>query len=137
MNQTKPIATTLTMTPQKIPKASQRKLQKQPQSRFSLPYRQLEIAGQMYRLSLVPLDKGHTWRWQLQNLVPERYIPGGFKLRILTETGTVLGEAVASSVVKQLEIDITPPSDSGVIWEVEPIPEDYCAEIWHFEAANA
>ena len=135
MNQTQSTATTL---PMKLSKFSPRiKRQKQHQSTLCLPYRQLEIAGQMYRLTIIPLDRGHTWRWQIQNLIPERFIPGGFKLRILTEIGAVLGEAVANSVVKELKLDINPPKGSGVIWEIEPIPEDYCAEIWHCEAVES
>jgi|GEM_PF-4657483 len=114
--------------------SSQNETQKQHQSTLFSPYRQLKIAGQTYRLSMIPLNQGNNWRWQLQNLLPERYVPGGFKLRILTETGVVFGEAIADSILKQLIVDITPEPDCGIIWEIEPVPENYCSEIWRFEA---
>ena len=101
------------------------------------PSRQLEIAGQKYLLSIIPLNNTapDTWRFQLQNKATSGLIPGGFKLRVLTETGNSFpeNEAVARKAVDRLYVDVHLMAGSALTWEIEPIPEGYQREILIFE----
>ncbi|WP_245562211.1 DUF1822 family protein [Stanieria cyanosphaera] len=100
---------------------------------FSIyPFRQLEIAGQIYLLSIIP--QNDAWRFQLQNKTASGLIPGGFKLRVLTETGDSFpqNEAVARKAVDRLYVDVHLVTGSALTWEIEPIPEGYQREILIF-----
>jgi hypothetical protein len=98
--------------------------------------RQLQIAGQQYELQVFPLGnlEQQTWRFQLQNSAPGGVIPGGFKLRLLTEDLQVFegNEDVALTAKEQLYIDVTLAPGEGLVWEIEPFPENYDREILHF-----
>ncbi|XWK90502.1 MAG: DUF1822 family protein [Phormidium sp.] len=98
--------------------------------------RQLQIAGQQYELQVFPLRnlEPQTWRFQLQNSAPGGVIPGGFKLRLLTEDLQVFAgnEDVALTAQEQLFIDVTLAPGEGLVWEIEPFPENYDREILHF-----
>jgi hypothetical protein len=100
------------------------------------PSRQLEIAGQIYLLSIVPQDTVlGAWRFQLQNKAASGLIPGGFKLRVLTEAGESFpdNEAVARKALDRLYVDVHPIAGSALSWEIEPIPERYQQEILIFQ----
>jgi len=98
--------------------------------------RQLQIAGQQYELQVFPLKnlEQQTWRFQLQNSAPGGVIPGGFKLRLLTEDLQPFAgnEDVAFTAQEQLYIDVSLAPGEGLVWEIEPIPENYDREILHF-----
>ena len=100
------------------------------------PVRQLKIAGQNYELQIRPQgnSSSNTWRFQLRNSTPGEFIPGGFKLRLLTEYGQPFegNEDKADGVVDELYIDVTLEPGEGLIWEIEPIPEGYQPEILRF-----
>jgi hypothetical protein len=100
------------------------------------PSRQLEIAGQTYLLSIVPQDNTApgAWRFQLHNKAASGLIPGGFKLRVLTEAGESFpdNEAVARKAVERLYVDVHLVEGSALTWEIEPIPEGYQREILIF-----
>lgn len=100
------------------------------------PSRQLEIAGQEYLLSIIPLNSTATdiWRFQLQNKAASNLIPGGFKLKVLMEGGKnfLHNEAVAMQAVDKLCVDVHPKSGTALTWEIEPIPEGYQQEILIF-----
>lgn len=98
--------------------------------------RQLQIAGQQYELQVFPLRnlEQQTWRFQLQNSAPGGVIPGGFKLRLLTEDLQPFAgnEDVAFTAQEQLYIDVSLAPGEGLVWEIEPIPENYDREILQF-----
>ncbi|MFB2891787.1 DUF1822 family protein [Aerosakkonemataceae cyanobacterium BLCC-F50] len=98
--------------------------------------RQLQIAGQQYELQIFPLKnlEQKTWRFQLQNSASGGVIPGGFKLRLLTEDlqSFAGNEDVALTAQEQLYIDVSLAHGEGLVWEIEPFPENYDREILHF-----
>ncbi|NEO62646.1 MAG: DUF1822 family protein [Moorea sp. SIO4G2] len=98
--------------------------------------RQLKIAGQNYELQIRPPgnSSSNTWRFQLRNLTPGGVIPGGFKLRLLTEDRQPFegNEDEAKGVVDELYIDVTLEPGECLIWEIDPIPEGYRPEILRF-----
>lgn len=98
--------------------------------------RKLQIAGQQYELQVFPLKnlEQQTWRFQLQNSAPSGVIPGGFKLRLLTEDLQPFAgnEDVALTAQEQLYIDVSLFPGEGLVWEIEPFPENYDQEILHF-----
>lgn len=98
--------------------------------------RQLQIAGQQYELQVFPLRnlEQQTWRFQLQNSASGGVIPGGFKLRLLTEDLQPFAgnEDVALTAQEQLYIDVSLAPGEGLVWEIEPFPENYDREILHF-----
>ena len=98
--------------------------------------RQLQIAGQPYELQVFPLRnlEQATWRFQLQNCATGGVIPGGFKLRLLTEDLQPFeaNEDVAITAQERLYIDVAVAPGEGLVWEIEPIPENYDREILRF-----
>ncbi|MFB2837307.1 DUF1822 family protein, partial [Floridanema evergladense] len=91
--------------------------------------RQLQIAGQQYELQVFPLRnlEQPTWRFQLQNSATGGVIPGGFKLRLLTEDLQPFegNEDVATTAQEILYIDVAVAPGEGLVWEIEPFPENY------------
>jgi hypothetical protein len=55
-------------------------------------------------------------------------------LRLLTEDLQVFegNEDVALTAKEQLYIDVTLAPGEGLVWEIEPFPENYDREILHF-----
>ncbi|MDJ0706161.1 MAG: DUF1822 family protein [Leptolyngbyaceae cyanobacterium MO_188.B28] len=98
--------------------------------------RQLRIAGQPYELRIRPLDgdNGRAWRFELQNLTPGGLIPAGFVLRLLTEDLQPFegNEDTADRAVEQLYIEVALDPGEGIVWEIEPIPNQYDQEILRF-----
>lgn len=99
--------------------------------------RQLFIAGQYYelRVTSLSLESGETaWRFELRNLAPGALIPGGFKLRLLTETGENFenNEVVAMFPMESLYNEIVLEEGEGLIWETVPYPDGFKREVLRF-----
>ena len=98
--------------------------------------RQLLIAGQQYELRVLPQGNSEEqiWRFELRNSSAGGLIPGGFKLRLLTEDLQAFenNEDVALTAQDQLYIDVSVAPGEGLVWETEPLPEDYDSEILRF-----
>ncbi|MGK7919722.1 MAG: DUF1822 family protein [Trichodesmium sp.] len=98
--------------------------------------KQLKIAGQYFVLRVISLVKNGEiiWRFELQNVALGGLIPAGFKLRLLTENGENFenNEAVSSYAVENIYVDVILEPGEGLIWEIEPIPDDFCREILRF-----
>ncbi len=96
--------------------------------------RQLIIAGQPYELRVfpVPSPTERVWRFELRSLVGR--VPGGFKLRLLTEDLKSFenNEDEALTAADQLYIEVVLEPGEGLVWEVEPQPEHYGREILFF-----
>ncbi|WYL96008.1 MAG: DUF1822 family protein [Gloeotrichia echinulata IR180] len=107
--------------------------QAQPQIMFS---RQLAIAGQTYELSIIPQGESEDliWRFQLRNVTVGAVIPGGFQLRLLTEDLQSFpnNEDIATTAVEQLFVEVALESGEGIVWEIEPLPDNYDREILKF-----
>ncbi|MFK0733239.1 MAG: DUF1822 family protein [Gloeotrichia echinulata GP01] len=107
--------------------------QAQPQIIFS---RQLAIAGQAYELSIIPQGESEDliWRFQLRNVTVGAVIPGGFQLRLLTEDLQSFpnNEDIATTAVEQLFVEVALESGEGIVWEIEPLPDNYDREILKF-----
>ncbi len=98
--------------------------------------RQLTIAGQIYELLITPQGEPETtiWRFELRNLTVGAAIPAGFKLRLLTEDLQPFpnNEDIAITAVEQLYIEVALEPTEGIVWEIEPVPENYDREILRF-----
>jgi hypothetical protein len=95
--------------------------------------RQLTIAGKAYNLSIF-LKENDIWRFELQSNTIGGLVPGGFKLRLLTEDLLPFenNEDVAMTAVEQLYLEVQVSPGDGLVWETEPHPEDYEREILRF-----
>jgi hypothetical protein len=98
--------------------------------------RRLAIAGQTYELLISPQGEPEalSWRFELRNATVGAVIPGGFKLRLLTEDLQPFpnNEDIATTAVEQLYVEVALDSGEGIVWEVEPLPENYDREILRF-----
>jgi Protein of unknown function (DUF1822) len=98
--------------------------------------RQLTIAGQNYELRIIPqnIENQTTWRFELRNANLGAAIPGGFKLRLLTEDLQTFpnNEDIATTAVAELFVEIALEPGEGIVWEIEPLPENYDREILKF-----
>lgn len=97
--------------------------------------RQLVIAGQSYELRIIPqIGKFTTWRFELHNSATGAAVPGGFKLRLLTEDLQDFpnNEDTAITAVEQLFVEVALQPGEGIVWEIEPRPENYDQEILIF-----
>ncbi|MEM6399271.1 MAG: DUF1822 family protein [Cyanobacteria bacterium P01_D01_bin.116] len=99
-------------------------------------FRQITIAEQQYILSIIPQSEaeGIIWRFELRNAATDGLIPSGFKLKLLGEDLQAFpnNEDIATSSVQQLFVEVMLEPGEGIIWEVEPIPENYDREILRF-----
>ena len=96
--------------------------------------RQLIIAGQVYELRIIPKEpENQIWRFELQSSLDEG-IPEGVKLRLLTEDLQTFenNEAVAKSTINRLYIEVALAAGEGLVWEIDPVPENYDREILRF-----
>ena len=97
--------------------------------------RQLLIAGQHYELRVLPKSEleENIWRFELRSST-SGLIPGGFKLRLLTEDLQAFenNEDVAATAQDQLYIEVSLAPGEGLVWETEPLPENYDREILRF-----
>lgn len=98
--------------------------------------RSLAIAGQNYELRVVPRGNPdeRIWRFELRNAQEGDRIPGGFKLRLLTEDLQAFegNEDVAVNAVEHLFVDVVLAPGEGLVWEVEPMPDNCDREILRF-----
>ncbi|MBE9189452.1 DUF1822 family protein [Gloeocapsopsis crepidinum LEGE 06123] len=96
--------------------------------------RQLAIAGQQYELRIIQQDPEQQWRFELRNTTAGALIPGGFKLRLLTEDLQDFenNEDTATAAVEQLFVEVALEPGEGIVWEIEPTPENYEREILRF-----
>lgn len=95
--------------------------------------KQLTIADQPYELKILPMETD-TWRFELRSLALGAMIPSGFTLRLLTETEESFegNEDTAIAPVEMLYLEVELETGEGLIWEVEPTPDDYQAELLRF-----
>ena len=95
--------------------------------------RRLAIAGQTYELRVIPHPE-NIWRFELGNTAPGGLVPGGFKLRLLTEDLQPFegNEAIAPTAVEVIAIEVALEAGEGLVWETEPIAEGFDLEILRF-----
>lgn len=104
----------------------------------ALPHfvRKLTIDGQRYELRLQP--KGNIedsiWRFELRNEIGGERIPSGFKLLLLTEDLQPFdgNQAKATTPVNRLYVEVALGEGEGLVWQIEPTPEDFASEILYF-----
>ncbi|MBD2502034.1 DUF1822 family protein [Anabaena azotica] len=105
------------------------------QARVTLS-RRLTIAGQLYELLITPQGEPDApfWRFELRNATVGAAVPGGFKLRLLTEDLQPFpnNEDIATNAVEQLYVEVALEAGEGIVWEIEPLPENYDREILKF-----
>ncbi|MHC5741447.1 MAG: DUF1822 family protein [Nostoc sp.] len=98
--------------------------------------RRLAIAGQIYELLIRPQGEPDAtiWRFELRNAAIGAAIPGGFKLRLLTEDLQPFpnNEDVAATAVEQLYVEVALEAGESIVWEIEPFPDNYNWEILKF-----
>lgn len=98
--------------------------------------RKLTIAGQLYELLITPKGEADAsiWRFELRNATVGAAVPGGFKLRLLTEDLQPFphNEDIAINAVEQLYVEVVLEAGEGIVWEIEPLPENYDREILKF-----
>ncbi len=96
----------------------------------------LTIAGATYELQVFPIGQADdlTWRIQLRHTTSAGLIPVGFTLRLLTEDLQMMenNEDIATTAMTHLFIDVRLEPGEGLVWEIEPMPEDYDREILRF-----
>ncbi|BAZ09743.1 hypothetical protein NIES4071_15530 [Calothrix sp. NIES-4071] len=101
----------------------------------SILARQLTIAGQEYELRIIPQinEEYTTWRFELRS-GGIGIIPGGFKLKLLTEDLQSFpdNEDIATTAAEQLFVEVALEPGEGIVWEIEPVPENYDQEILRF-----
>jgi hypothetical protein len=111
------------------------------QSSPSILVRSLVIAGQLYELWIIPQNVPQTaiWRFELRKLptvtIPRATIPRGMKLRLLTEDLQPFdnNEATAiTSSVERLYVVVALEPGEGLVWEIDPVPENYEQEVLRF-----
>ncbi|WP_413199245.1 DUF1822 family protein [Nostoc piscinale] len=98
--------------------------------------RHLIIAGQNYELQVQSPGEitSGIWVIELQSLSLQGLIPSGFKLRLLTEDLQPFpdNECVADTATEKLAIELQLEAGEGLVWEIEPTPENYEREILRF-----
>ncbi|MDZ8187545.1 MAG: DUF1822 family protein [Nostoc sp. ChiSLP02] len=98
--------------------------------------RRLAIAGQIYEMTIAPQNNQDAtiWRFELRNAAVGAAIPGGFKLRLLTEDLQPFpnNEDVATTAVEQLYVEVALEAGESIVWEIQPFPDNYDWEILKF-----
>ncbi|MEM7761920.1 MAG: DUF1822 family protein [Cyanobacteria bacterium P01_A01_bin.40] len=96
--------------------------------------KKLIIANQPYELKILPLEEAGSWRFELSCLTPGCMIPPGFKLRLLTEDLEAFegNEDIATTAVEHLSLEVDLESGESLIWQVEPMPNNYQPEVLQF-----
>ncbi|MEH2202460.1 MAG: DUF1822 family protein [Nostoc sp.] len=98
--------------------------------------RQIIIAEQTYELRIFPksASENDVWRFELRSTTLDGQIPAGFKLRLLTEDLQAFenNEDTATIPVDMLYLEVILELGEGLVWEIEPTPEDYEREILRF-----
>ncbi|MCC5614013.1 DUF1822 family protein [Nostoc sp. CHAB 5836] len=98
--------------------------------------RQIIIAEQTYELRIFPksASEDYVWRFELRSTTLDGQIPAGFKLRLLTEDLQAFenNQDTATTAVDMLYLEVILELGEGLVWEIEPTPEDYEREILRF-----
>lgn len=98
--------------------------------------RQIRVAGHTYELRIFPkgASKDHVWRFELRSTTPGGQIPAGLKLRLLTEDLQAFenNEDTARTPVHMLYLEVILEPGEGLVWETEPISDDWEREILRF-----
>ena len=97
--------------------------------------RQLTITNQVYELKIIPENiEANIWRFELHSLELGGLIPQGFKLKLLTEELAEFenNENIATVAVQKLLLEIALESGEGLVWEIDPLPDNYDREILRF-----
>jgi hypothetical protein len=98
--------------------------------------RQITLAGGEYLLQIYPLpDQGdRAWRFELRSALPAGQVPAGFSLTLLTEDLQAFeGNTVtAPEATESLSIDLDLAPGEGIVWQTDPVSEQYDAEILWF-----
>ncbi|HTL88750.1 MAG TPA: DUF1822 family protein [Leptolyngbya sp.] len=99
----------------------------------SVLVRHLTIAGKLYEFCISQQSQ-EVWRFALQSASIGGLVPGGFKLRLLTEDLMPFenNEDIAKSAIEQLYLEVRLSPGDTLIWEIEPLPDDYAREILRF-----
>lgn len=95
--------------------------------------RQLTIAGKPYELQIFQKTED-IWRFELQSTSVGALIPGGFKLRLLTEDLMPFenNEDIATTATECLYLDVRLNPGDSLVWETEPMADNYDREILRF-----
>lgn len=108
----------------------------QPSMPISAISRQLQIEGQPYELNVhvVATEPTTVWRFELRPVTPGVAIPRGFVLRLLTEDLASFegNEDQATAPVDRLYIDVALEAGEGLVWMIEPQPNQFDQEILRF-----
>ncbi|MEH2389982.1 MAG: DUF1822 family protein [Nostoc sp.] len=98
--------------------------------------RQIIVAQDTYELRILPksASEDYVWRFEFQSTTPGGQIPAGFKLRLLTEDLQAFenNQDTATTPVNMLYLEVILELGEGLVWEIEPAPEDYDREILRF-----
>ncbi|MEH2290866.1 DUF1822 family protein [Nostoc sp.] len=98
--------------------------------------RQIIVAEQTYELRIFPksASEDYVWRFELRSTIVDGQIPAGFKLRLLTEDLQPFenNQDTATTPVDMLYLEVILEQGEGLVWEIEPTPEDYDREILRF-----
>lgn len=97
--------------------------------------KQLVIAGEQYELRVIPQGNisDRLWRFEVDS-VSGQLIPVGFILRLLTEDLQPFenNSDTATTDTEQLYLEVLLEPGEGLVWEVEPLPDNYEQEILRF-----
>ncbi|MDZ8139397.1 MAG: DUF1822 family protein [Nostoc sp. DedQUE04] len=98
--------------------------------------RRIKVAEQTYELRIFPksTSEDYVWRFELRSTTVDGQIPAGFKLRLLTEDLQAFenNQDTATTPVDMLYLEVILELGEGLVWEIEPTPEDYEREILRF-----
>ena len=97
--------------------------------------KQITIAESPYELKILPLDiEEGIWGFELRSLILGGNIPADFKLKLLTEDLESFegNEDIATTAVEKLYLEVALESGEGLVWLVEPTPDEYQPEILRF-----
>lgn len=97
--------------------------------------RELTIAGATYELLVSPLeDELSAWRFELRPATTTQGIPAGWTLRLLTEDLQAFpnNEDAATHDTTELYVEVAVEPGEGLVWEIDPLPEDYDREVLRF-----
>ena len=97
--------------------------------------KQINIAKNPYELKILPLDlEEGIWGFELRSLILGGNIPADFKLKLFTEDLETFegNEDIATTAVERLYLEVALESGEGLVWMVEPTPDEYQPEILRF-----
>ena len=99
--------------------------------------KELTIDEQQYELRIQSKDKieNRIWRFELRNVNSDEMIPKGFKLKLFTEDLQTFpgNQAISKTSVEKLYVDVAlGEPQEGLVWEIEPTPENFEREILIF-----